>query len=118
MPAFDSVDDYLAALAEPARTILTKARAAIRDAIPKAEESVSYKIPTYKLGGKPVIYFAAWKRHYAVYPATPEIVAACKRELAPYEVEKGTIRFPYETPVPTKLLAKLAKLRAKQVGSR
>jgi uncharacterized protein YdhG (YjbR/CyaY superfamily) len=63
-----------------------------------------------------VLYFGGWKRHYSLYPATAQLVAACKDELAPYEVEKGTIRFPLSEPVPVKLIGRIAKLRAKEVA--
>jgi uncharacterized protein YdhG (YjbR/CyaY superfamily) len=87
-------------------------RTAIRRAVPRAEEMVSYGMPTYKLHGRPLLYFAAWKHHYSVYPATARLVAAFKDELAPYRVEKGTIRFPLTGLVPGKLIGRIAKFRA------
>src|SRR5262245_38418681 len=109
-----SVDEYIAAQPEAARSILERVRSAIRAAVPNAEESVSYKIPTYKLRGVRVLYFAAWKKHFSLYPASDRIVTALKNELAPYEVEKRTIRFPLNEPVPTRLIGRIAKLRAEE----
>jgi uncharacterized protein YdhG (YjbR/CyaY superfamily) len=64
-----------------------------------------------------VIYFAGWKQHYSLYPANRRLVAAFKKELAPYEVnDKGTIRFPLDEPVPVKLIEAIAKFRAKEVA--
>src|SRR2546423_1003855 len=100
MPAQQSisVDDYIALQPEPVRPILEQVRAAIRKAVPKAEETISYHIPTYKLPGGPLLYFAAWKRHYSLYPASPELVESFKNELSSYVVNKGTIRFPLSQP--------------------
>jgi uncharacterized protein YdhG (YjbR/CyaY superfamily) len=115
---FTSVEEYLASQPEDTRAVLIKVRNAIRTAIPRAEETVSYQIPTYKLNGRAVLYFAGWKQHYAIYPATAAIVAALGDDLAPYEVEKGTIRFPFTGRVPVKLIAAIAKLRAKEAATR
>ena len=92
-------------------------RTTIRKAVPAAEEQISYKIPAYKLHGRPVIYFASWKEHYSLYPATRVLVSALKEELAEYEVEKGTIRFPLTGRVPTRLIGRIAKLRAQEVAA-
>lgn len=115
---FTSVDEYLAAQPEAVRGVLTRVRSAIRKAVPGAEEVISYKIPTYKLHGGPVLYFAGWRQHYSLYPATNHVVAAFKDDLAPYEVSKGTIRFPLSQPVPVRLIERIAKFRAKEVAQR
>ena len=86
--------------------------------MPEAAEVISYKMPTYKLRGNRVLYFAGWKQHYALYAATDSVVAAFKHELAPYEVDKGTIRFPLSAPVPVRLIDRIAKFRAKEVLER
>jgi uncharacterized protein YdhG (YjbR/CyaY superfamily) len=116
--AFKSVDEYIASQPEAAQGILKRVRSTIRKAVPGAEEVISYQIPTYKLRGGPVIYFAGWKQHYSLYPATGHVVAAFKDELAPYEVSKGTIRFPLSEPVPVKLIEGIAKVRAQEVAVR
>jgi uncharacterized protein YdhG (YjbR/CyaY superfamily) len=66
-----SVDDYIAAQPKEVQGALRGVRGAIRKALAGAQETISYKIPTYKQDGKTVIYFAAWKAHYSVYPASP-----------------------------------------------
>jgi uncharacterized protein YdhG (YjbR/CyaY superfamily) len=76
------------------------------------------KIRTYKLHSGPALYFAEWKQHYSLYPATERVVAAFNDELALYEVSKGTIRFPLSQPVPVKLIGRIAKFRAKEVAER
>jgi uncharacterized protein YdhG (YjbR/CyaY superfamily) len=115
---FKSVDEYIASQPEAVRGILERVRSTIRKAVPEAEEVISYKIPAYTLHSGPVLYFAGWKQHYSLYPATAHVVAAFKDELAPYEVRKGTIRLPLSQPVPVKLIGRIAKCRAKEVAER
>jgi uncharacterized protein YdhG (YjbR/CyaY superfamily) len=111
-----SVDEYIAAQPEAVRAALKRVRSTIRKAVPEAQEVISYKIPAYKLPGGPVLYFAAWKQHYSLYPATGRLVAAFQDDLALYQVGKGTIRFPLSAPVPVKLIERIAKFRAKEVA--
>jgi uncharacterized protein YdhG (YjbR/CyaY superfamily) len=115
---FKSVDEYIASQSEAVQSVLKRVRTAIRKAVPGAEEVISYKIPAYKLHGRPVLYFAGWKQHYSLYPATGHVVAAFKDDLAPYEINKGTIRFPLSQPVPARLIERIAKFRAKEVAER
>jgi uncharacterized protein YdhG (YjbR/CyaY superfamily) len=115
---FKSVDEYIASQPEAVQGVLKRVRSTIRKAVPGAEEVISYKIPTYKLDSGPVLYFAGWKQHYSLYPASGRLVAAFKDELASYEVNKGTIRFPLSQPVPVKLIGRIAKFRAKEVAER
>jgi uncharacterized protein YdhG (YjbR/CyaY superfamily) len=112
---FKSVNEYIASKPKAVQSILKRVRSTIRKAVPAAEEGISYQLPTYKLNGLPVIYFAGWKQHYSLYPASDPVVAAFKDELAPYEVSKGTIRFPLSEPVPVNLIERIAKFRAKQL---
>lgn len=112
-----SVTDYIAAQPAAARAALKRLRSTIRKAMPKAEE-ISYSIPAYKLNGRVVIFFAGWKQHYSIYPATDGLAEAFKDELAPYKISKGTIRFPLSEPVPVKLIERIAKFRAKQAAQR
>ena len=115
---FKSVDEYIASQPETVQGVLERVRSAIRKAVPEAEEAISYKMPMYKLPAGPVLYFAGWKQHFSLYPATASVVAAFKNEIAPYVVHKGTIRFPLAQPVPVKLIARIAKFRAKEVAER
>jgi uncharacterized protein YdhG (YjbR/CyaY superfamily) len=115
---FKSVDEYIAAQPEYVQATLERVRSAIRKAVPEAQEVISYKMPTYTLNGARLLYFAVWKQHYAIYAATKQVVAAFHDELAPYEIDKGTIRFPLSDPVPVKLIGRIAKFRAKEVTER
>jgi uncharacterized protein YdhG (YjbR/CyaY superfamily) len=116
--SFKSVDQYIASQSEALQTILACVRDAIRTALPKAQEVISYQIPAYKLPSGTVVYFAGWKQHYSIYPATARVVAKFRGELSPYKLSKGTIRFPLAQPVPVKLIARIAKFRAKEVAER
>jgi uncharacterized protein YdhG (YjbR/CyaY superfamily) len=113
-----SVDEYIALQPETVQGVLERVRSTIRKALPEAEEVISYKIPAYKVHGSPVLYFAGWSQHYSLYPATDRVIGAFKKELTPYEVNKSTIRFPLSKPVPVKLIARIAKFRAKEVPER
>jgi uncharacterized protein YdhG (YjbR/CyaY superfamily) len=115
---FKSVDEYILAQPEAVRSVLESVRSIIRQAVPKAQEMISYNIPAYKLSGGPVLFFAGWKQHYSVYPASEAIVTALKDELASFKISKGTIRFPLSDPVPEKLIARIARLRAKEITER
>ena len=114
----ESVNEYIAAYPEDVQAILQRVRRILRKALPGAEEAISYQIPTYKLHGGYVVYFAGWKEHYSLYPATGRLVAAFKNDLAPYEVKKSTIRIPFSRPVPVKLIERIAKFRAKDAATR
>ena len=113
-----TVDEYIASQPAAAAEALEQVRKALRDALPRAEEVISYKMPAYRLNGEPVLYFAGWKRHYSLYPAGASLMAQFGAELAPYEVDKGTIRFPWSKPVPSKLIGRIARFRAKEVAQR
>ena len=115
---FESVDEYIASQPEVVRGILGRVRSIIRKAVPEAREVMSYKMPTYILDGARLLYFAVWKQHYSIYGATGQVVAAFKDELAPYKIDKGTIRFPLSEPVPIKLIGRIAKYRAKEVAGK
>jgi uncharacterized protein YdhG (YjbR/CyaY superfamily) len=113
-----SVDQYIASHPQAVQRVLKRVRSIIRRAMPGADEVISYKIPAYKLNGRAVLYFAGWSQHYSLYPSTDRLVAAFKDELAPYEVSKGTIRFPLSEPVPGKLIERITKFRVKEAAVR
>ena len=118
MAAEPTIDDYLARQPPAARRILQRVRTIFRKSVPGTEEVISYQIPALRLGGRVMIFFAGWKEHYSVYPATDGLLEAFADELAPYSVSKGTIRFPLDGPMPVHLLAKIAKFRAQETLAR
>lgn len=120
MPKADiqPVDRYIASQPTSAQPVLELVRKAIRDALPRAEEVISYKMPTYKLQGEAVLYFAGWKHHYSLYPASQPLLQEFQRDLASCEINKSTIRFRLTEPIPVKLIARIARFRVKEIAER
>ena len=116
--AFRSVHEYIASKPKDVRVVLRHVRRAIRTAVPAAEETLSYQMPVYTLDGVPVLYFAGWKHHYSLYPASDALVAAFRDELDGYQRTRGTIRFPLSEPVPEPLIERIARFRAEQLRTR
>jgi uncharacterized protein YdhG (YjbR/CyaY superfamily) len=114
----ESVDEYIAAQPEAVENALRRVRSTIRKAVPQANESISYGVPTYKLRGERLLYFAGWKMHYALYPATKTMLAAFKDELGNAKAVKSTLQFSFTEPVPVKLIERIAKFRAKEVAEK
>jgi len=109
-----SVDEYLAAVPEPARTTLNKIRAAIRSVAPaEATEAISYGIPAFKYKGA-LVGFAAFSNHCSFFPMSSSLIKAFKHELKDFQTSKGTIRFPVDKPLSTALVKKLVKARIAQ----
>jgi uncharacterized protein YdhG (YjbR/CyaY superfamily) len=109
-----NIDEYLAGIPEPARSTLNKIRGAIRSALPPdATETISYRIPAFKLK-KMVIWFAAFADHCSLFP-TASVVEALKDELKGLSISKGTIRFPVDRPLSAKLVRRLVKVRLAQL---
>jgi uncharacterized protein YdhG (YjbR/CyaY superfamily) len=109
MVRFKSIDEYIAAFPEDVRKVLEDLRGTIRAAAPGAGEKISYGIPTFTLNGN-LVHFAAFEKHISFFP-TSSGVRAFKRELRPYELGKGTIRFPMGSPLPLKLVGRIVKFR-------
>ena len=107
---FSSIDEYIATFPKDTRKILETLRGTIKAAAPKAEEKISYQMPTFTLNGKYLVYFAGWKTHIAFYGA-PRGNAEFKEDLSAYETGQGTLKFPLDKPMPLKLITKIVKFR-------
>jgi len=115
--AAKDVDGYLAVLPEEVRISLEKLRQTIKVAAPKAEETISYRMPAYKYHGA-LVFFAAFKDHCSFFPGSKSIVEIFAKELAPFEAVAGTIHFTVDHPLPQSLVKKIVKLRMKQNEAR
>ena len=117
VPHPESIDAYLADVPADQRDALQALRAQVRRLIPDAEEAISYGMPAFQLGGRTVVWFAAWKDHCSVYPLTDSFLADHADELTPFGRTKGSLHFTPEAPLPDGLVeqlvtARLADLRA------
>ncbi len=110
-----TVDDYIAGFPKNVQQILKRIRSTIRKAAPRAEESITYRVPTYKLNGARLIYFAGFKSHIGLYPVTPD-VRANFNELAEYKGGKGTAKFPLDKPIPYALIGRIVKFRIRKAS--
>ena len=111
---FADIDQYIASFPEDVQEKLRKIRAAIRTAVPDAEEAIRYGIPTFRLEGTNLVHFAAFNNHISFFP-TPSRIGHFRQELAAYDLSKGTIRIPPDVPVPYDLIGRIASFRADEM---
>ncbi|MFL5383262.1 MAG: iron chaperone [Longimicrobiaceae bacterium] len=109
------VAEYRATLTDEQRAGLDTLRSAVRAVAPEAEEGISYAIPVFRLGGKPLVWVAAWKQHFSMYPLSAGMLRDYAAEIEGYETAKGTIRFPASRPLPVELVKKLVAARTAEV---
>lgn len=109
---FTTISEYIEIFPEDVRKILNKIRATIQKAAPKAEETISYQIPTFRLNGN-LVHFAAYKNHIGFYP-TSSVILKFKKELSAYKTSRGTVQFPLNQPVPYRLISQIVKFRMKE----
>ncbi len=107
-----SIDEYITAFSPEIRAILERIRSTISKAAPRAQETISYGIPTFTLNGA-LVYFAAFKEHIGFYPPVKGD-ATLERAVSAYAGEKGNLRFPLDRPIPYGLIERIVKLRVKQ----
>jgi len=94
---FETIDEYIKTFPKDVRGILEQMRQTIRTAAPEAVEAISYQMPTFKLNGKNLVHFAAFKNHIGFYPI-PSGIEAFKKELSAYKQGKGSVQFPLDKP--------------------
>jgi uncharacterized protein YdhG (YjbR/CyaY superfamily) len=107
-----NIDEYIAGFPRDVQVILEKIRKTIREAAPRAEETISYQMPAFKMNGF-LVYFAAYKNHIGFYPM-PSGIEKFKKELSVYEGAKGSVKFPIDKPMPLGLISKIVKFRVKE----
>lgn len=103
-----NIDEYIAGFPDEVQAILQKIRSTIRKAAPNAEETISYKMPTFNLNGHYLVYFAAYKKHVAIYPV-PAGDEKFNQEISAFQSGKGTLQFPLDQPIPYRLISKVVK---------
>lgn len=108
------IDQFISTYPPEVQTILQKIRKLIQKSAPGAEEAMSYGIPTFKLNGKNLVHFSAFKEHIGFYP-TPSGIEKFKKELSAYEGAKGSVKFPLNKPIPYALITKIVQFRVKEV---
>jgi uncharacterized protein YdhG (YjbR/CyaY superfamily) len=119
MTAPTSVDEYLDGFPEDRRAVLEELRRAIRAAAPETTETIAYGMPAYRSAdGRFVVSFAAYQRHYSLFPASAVVVGALGSRLAPYLAGKGTIRFPAGKPIPLDVVTKVVEVRVAETATR
>jgi uncharacterized protein YdhG (YjbR/CyaY superfamily) len=108
-------EEYLAGVPDQARAALDEVRGAIREALPDAEETISYSILGYRVGGRIICYCAGWARHVSLYPV-PEGDEEYAASSAPFRTGRGTLRFPLSTPIPRELVIRTAQLMREAIS--
>jgi uncharacterized protein YdhG (YjbR/CyaY superfamily) len=113
----ETVDEYLSGLTPSTRAVVRDVRRVLAAALPKAEEVISYSMPAFRLPAGVVLWYAGWKKHLSICPATKSVRTRFWKQLANYDVnDKGTVRFSLDEPMPLPLIVAIAKLRAKELS--
>lgn len=116
--ATGDVDRYLADLEQPGRGTLEAVRSSIRRALPDAEEDISYGMPAYRLHGKVVAGFAAFKNHLSYLPHSGSVLAQLADDLAGYRQTTSAPHFAIDEPLPAELIDKLIATRLDELPRR
>lgn len=106
------IDTFISGFPKDVQRVLEQLRTTIREAAPDAEETINYGIPTFTLHGN-LVHFSAFKSHIGFYP-TPSGVEKFKNELSPYELAKGSVKFPLDKPIPLDLVSRIVEFRVQE----
>jgi uncharacterized protein YdhG (YjbR/CyaY superfamily) len=110
---FLTIDEYIKKFPKNVQVTLSRIRQIIRETAPEAAETINYQMPTFKLGGKNLVHFAAFKNHIGFYP-TPSGTEKFKKEISIFKSGKGSIQFPLAEEIPFGLIQKIVKFRVKE----
>ena len=116
MGKYASVAEYMATLPDDRRAVMEQLRSTIRAAAPEATETISYNMPAFRLNGRFLVSYEAFKRHYSLFPWTDQMVAELGDAVKPYAVGKGTLRFPADQPIPLDLVSRIVEVRNREVA--
>lgn len=112
----DEVDEYLRGVDEPKRSTLQALRRTILEIVPEAEEGISYRVPAFRVRGKVIAGFAAFKDHLSYLPFSGSVLLQLTEELQGYTMTKSALHFPVDRPLPTPLVKKLIAARLRQIA--
>lgn len=110
----EEIDTYLAALDEPKQSTLRELRTTILAIVPDAEQCISYGMPAFRLRGKVIAGFAAFKNHLSFFPHSGSVLPELRDDIDKYTTSKGTLQFAIDTPLPEALVQKLIAVRIRQ----
>jgi uncharacterized protein YdhG (YjbR/CyaY superfamily) len=110
------IDEYLAALDEPKRQTLERLRETILEIVPEAEQGISYAMPAFRVNGKVIAGFAAFKNHLSYLPHSGSVLSELEADVAGYVTSKGALQFRIDKPLPKALVKKLIAVRQHQLG--
>jgi uncharacterized protein YdhG (YjbR/CyaY superfamily) len=116
--SIEAVDEYLQGLEEPKRGTLEALRRTILEVIPDAEQVISYRVPAFRVGGKTVAGFAAFKDHLSYLPFSGSVLGKLANELEGYEMTKSALHFPIDRPLPKSLVSRLIEMRLEEARPR
>lgn len=112
----DEVDEYLQSVEEPKRSTLEQLRRTILEVVPDAEQCISYGMPAFRVRGKVVAGFAAFKNHLSYLPHSGSVFRELANQLEPYQKSSGALRFPVDEPLPRPIVEQLIRVRLRQAG--
>ncbi len=110
----DEIDQYLTDLEEPKRSTLQRLRETILEVVPDAQEGISYQVPAFRIDGKVIAGFAAFKNHLSYLPHSGSVFPVLRDELASYKTSTGALQFPIDSPLPKLLVEQLIRVRIAQ----
>jgi uncharacterized protein YdhG (YjbR/CyaY superfamily) len=116
VPKYRDVDEYMAQLPVDRRAVMEQLRSTIRAAAPAATEVIAYNMPAFRVGGRFLVSYEAFKRHYSLFPWSDAMLEELGEALRPYAVGKGTIRFPADGPIPFDLVTDIVEIRNREVA--
>ncbi|HEY1520999.1 MAG TPA: DUF1801 domain-containing protein [Solirubrobacteraceae bacterium] len=113
----EEIDEYLRAVDEPKRATLQELRRTILEIVPEAEQVISYRVPAFRVHGKIVAGFAAFKDHLSYLPFSGSVLEQLGDQLGGYAITKSALHFPVDRPLPTSLVTKLISIRLDQIAT-
>ncbi len=117
MAKYANVDEYMAGLPDDRRAVMEQLRGTIRAAAPNATEAIAYNMPAFRLDGRFLVSYEAYKRHYSLFAWSDEMLEELGASLQPYAVGRGTIRFPADEPIPLELVERIVRIRLREVAA-